>query len=136
MAWPIRFIPTDRSRPSYRTERSGSARSPSCARTSHATRSERRIRDGRASHPIAVTWRYWAPFLVVVDHGEPSQRGSERALREVACAPPPACMLEERECENYRSRRFVLYRREDANNAKDYLCTVMETLLAFLRVQE
>jgi hypothetical protein len=85
-----------------------------------------------------VTWRYWDSFLVVVDYGEPSQRGSERArlLREVACAPPPACMLEDRECENCRSRGFVLYRREDANNAKDYLCTVMETLLAFVRVQE
>jgi hypothetical protein len=45
-------------------------------------------------------------------------------------------MLEDRECENCRSRGFVLYRREDANNAKDYLCTIMETLLAFLRVQE
>jgi hypothetical protein len=76
--------------------------------------------------------------LIVVDDGEPSRRGSERArlLREVICAPPPACMLEDRECENWRSRGFILYRREDANNAKDYLCTVMETLLAFLRVQE
>jgi hypothetical protein len=45
-------------------------------------------------------------------------------------------MLEDQECENCRSRGFVLYRREDANNAKDYLCTIMETLLAFLRVQE
>jgi hypothetical protein len=85
-----------------------------------------------------VTWRYWDSFLVVVDYGEPSQRGSSRArlLREVACALPPAYMLEDREGENCRSRGFVLYRREDANNAKDYLCTIMETLLAFLRVQE
>jgi hypothetical protein len=84
-----------------------------------------------------LTWRYRTPFLIVVDYGEPSRRGSERArlLREVICAPP-ACMLEDRQGENWRSRGFILYRREDANNAKDYLCTVMETLLAFLRVQE
>jgi hypothetical protein len=85
-----------------------------------------------------VTWRHRGSFLVVVDDGEPSRRGSqrERLLREVACAPPPAGMLEQRECENWRSPGFVLYRREDANNANDYLCTVMETLLAFLRLQE
>jgi hypothetical protein len=85
-----------------------------------------------------VTWRYWGSFFSRCDYGEPSQRGSERArlLREAACAPPPGCMLEKRERENWRSRGFVLYRREDANNAKDYLCTVMETLLAFPRVQE
>src|SRR5262245_19299677 len=96
MAWPIRFIPTDRSRPSYRAEQSGSARSPSCARISNTVHSQSRIRNGRFA-PRAVTWHHWGLFF---DRRRfcrtfAGAGGRTRLLLEIACAPPPVCQLEE-----------------------------------------
>lgn len=58
-AWPIRFMRMDRSRPSCRTERSSSARSPNCARISKATRKPRSRTHARTTLAHACE-----PFLI------------------------------------------------------------------------